>query len=861
MARKIPDPKRGDTPPSEPTTVAIKRKVAARRAYDVTAVESKWRERWEETGIYRPDLLAAKRPYYNLMMFPYPSAEGLHVGNMYAYIGSDVQARWRAMRGYDVFEPMGFDAFGIHSENYAMSVKKHPRELTAQNIPRFREQLKRIGNRFDWSHEVQTTDPSYYRWTQWIFVQLFNAGLVQRKSGAVNWCPKDKTVLADEQVIDGRCERCDSIVERRDLEQWYFAITRYADALLDGLETLDWSERVKAAQRHWIGRSQGADISFTVVPIEDGGEKAQRIIVFTTRPDTLFGVTFIAVSPDSPLAATLADAAHRDAVEAYVDAVRTARVPTEREADRPMTGVFTGRYATHPLTGELIPIWIADYVLAAYGAGAVMGVPAHDARDYAIAQAVDLPIRTVVTPTDGADAAESGNLFTGRGILTNSADFSGMPSDEASRAIVARLAERGSGAPAVRYHLRDWLVSRQRYWGTPIPIVYCPEHGAVAVPDDQLPVLLPEVIDYRPTGTGVSPLATVASFVETSCPVCGGPARRETDVCDNFLDSSWYYLRYPSSDDNTQPWDPDITRKWLPVDMYVGGAEHSVLHLLYARFITRALHDLGHLDFAEPFTHFRANGMITYKGAKMSKSRQNVVNPDEYIGVYGADAFRTYMLFTGQYESGGDFSEEGLEGVLRFLDRMWRFVDRHAAVASTLAANPAKGESLRRMHATIQRVADDIGELKYNTAIAALMGYLNWLEASGNSPSAIRKGVPNISRAELHTLLKLLAPIAPFVTEELWSRLGEADSIHVQPWPEVDEAALRATTLNLVVQVDGRVRGHLNIAADLPQSEIEERAQALASVRRQLSSREVTRIVHVARSDTHLLNIVTMARQ
>jgi leucyl-tRNA synthetase len=641
-------------PTGRPARKAPARRRAAPRAYDVAAVEARWRERWESAGIYRPDLHVAQRPFYNLMMFPYPSAEGLHVGNMYAFIGADVQGRWHAMRGYDVFEPIGFDAGGIHSENFALKQGVHPRELIARTIPRFRKQLQRIGNRFDWSHEVQTTDPHYYRWTQWIFVQLFKAGLAERRTGEVNWCPKDKTVLADEQVIDGRCERCGSIVERRELEQWYLKITRYADVLLDALDGLDWSERVKAAQRHWIGRS--------------------------------------------------------------------------------------------------------------------------------------------VDPETGA----------------------------------------------VAYHLRDWAVSRQRYWGTPIPIIHCPQHGAVPVPEDQLPVMLPYVEDYHPTGTGVSPLATVAAWVNTTCPVCGGPARRETDVCDNFLDSAWYYLRYPSSDDDTQPWEPELTRKWLPVDMYVGGAEHSVLHLLYARFITRALQDLGHLPFAEPFVRFRANGMIT-RGGKMSKSKGNVVSPDDYIPRYGADAFRTYMLFMGPYDAGGDFSDRGLGGAVRFLDRLWRFVDGHSVSAAH--AEPS-GAARRRLHATIQRVTEDVAALRYNTAIAALMAYLNDLEAGAAATL--------VTRAELRALLLLLAPFAPFITEELWSHIGGQGFIHMQSWPEAEPEA--PTSVTLVVQVDGRVRDRLTVPFDTAAAQIEARVLELESVRRHIAGRNVAGFVQVP---GRLVNVVT----
>src|SRR5690348_3916923 len=615
------------------------------------------------------------------MMFPYPSAEGLHVGNMYPYTGSDIHGRWMSMRGYDVFEPMGFDAFGIHSENFAIKRGIHPTILTARNVTHFREdQLKRIGNRFDWAHEVDTTDPRYYRWTQWIFIQLFKVGLAERKSAAVNWCPNDKTVLADEQVINGHCERCGWLVERRELEQWFLKITKYADQLLENLKTLDWSERVKTAQRNWIGRSEGLQFAMAVA-----GDTARAIEAFTTRPDTINGVTFVALSPQHPLVAAITDEAHAAAVTAYVEANRQKPADHSDEA-RPDTGVFTGRYAIHPLTGEQIPIWVASYVLMDYGTGAIMGVPAHDDRDLIFARAMGLPVRTVVQPTGEqaqVDAqADDAEAFTDYGLLVNSGAFSGIDSAEASSAIIAAFEARKIGSRSVKYHLRDWLISRQRYWGPPIPIIYCPEHGAVPVPDDQLPVLLPYMEDYRPTGTGVSPLAADAAFVHTTCPICGGPARRETDVSDNFLDSAWYFLRYPSHDDADAAWDAAMTRKWLPVNMYVGGAEHSVLHLLYSRFITMALHDLGHLDFEEPFPHFRANGMITTNGAKISKSRpETYVSPDTYLDTVGADAFRTYLMFMGPYEGGGDFSDRGLGGVTRFLDRIWRFVTERASSA------------------------------------------------------------------------------------------------------------------------------------------------------------------------------------
>ncbi|HST90081.1 MAG TPA: leucine--tRNA ligase [Ktedonobacterales bacterium] len=944
----------GKTTRGKPPATAAK---PARRAYDVAAVEAKWRTEWERSGLYRTDLRGARKPYYNLMMFPYPSAEGLHVGNMYSYIGSDVHGRFQAMRGSDVFEPMGFDAFGIHSENFAIKQGAHPRPLTERNVARFRAQLRRIGNRFDWSREIQSTDPAYYRWTQWIFVRLFKAGLAERKRGAVNWCPNDKTVLADEQVIDGRCERCGAVVERRELEQWYFAITKYADRLLDNLDRLDWSARVVAAQRHWIGRSTGVEFRFTIpvaateaedfnrggrrgeaesrgekseaveiggtvqgqeagdaravapspspsfstrsdsaasassaVPSSDSSASGVEIAVFTTRPDTIYGVTFVVLSPEHPAVARVTDAAHREAVAAYVEQARRVRVRPEEIAERPVTGVFTGAYAVHPLTGARLPVWVADYVLMEYGTGAIMAVPAHDARDFAFARALGLPIRSVVVKDEETEndhrghggtrrqKAEEKNVSegaahanetqpsstrsispssvvvnssdapleepdTGEGVLVGSGEYSGMASAVAGEAIARRLEALGIGRRTVKYHLRDWLISRQRYWGPPIPIIYCPEHGAVPVPEDQLPVLLPYVEDYRPTGTGVSPLAADPAFVHTTCPICGGPARRETDVSDNFLDSAWYFLRYPSHDDAEAPWDAAMTRKWLPVNMYVGGAEHSVLHLLYSRFITMALHDLEHLDFEEPFPHFRANGMITTNGAKISKSRpETYVSPDTYLDTVGADAFRTYLMFMGPYEGGGDFSDRGLGGVTRFLDRIWRFVTERA---SSAAKGEPAGAARRVLHATIRQVTDDTAAFKYNTAIAALMKYLNELETRPAS----------VTRAEVRALVTLLAPFAPFIAEELWHALGGGGSVHAQPWPPVDEAALRAESVTLVVQVDGRMRDRITIAADASEEAIRAAALAAPNVARFVAGAAEVRGVVIVPG--RLVNVVT----
>ena len=809
--------------------------------YDFASFEAKWRARWEEQKLYQVDLQQAKRPFYNLMMFPYPSAEGLHVGNMYSYVGADIQGRYKAMQGYDVFEPIGFDAFGIHSENFAIKQGVHPRILTKRNIERFRErQLKRIGNRFDWSHEVDTTSPEYYRWTQWIFLQLFKAGLAERKSASVNWCPKDKTVLADEQVINGHCERCDSIVERRWLEQWFLKTTKYAQRLLDDLEGLDWSERVINLQRNWIGRSEGLKFTLQVIHESEISGEAQpgqnvAIEAYTTRPDTIFGVTFVALSARHPAIKSITVQERRAEVQAFQEHMSRLAV----DAERGTSGVFTGAYVRHPLTGERIPIWIADYVLEGHGTGAIMGVPAHDQTDMVFARSMGLPARFVVRPATGAIAQDEQEANEEDGILYDSGEFTGLASAEAREAIIAWFTEHGLGERSVSYRLRDWLISRQRYWGPPIPIIYCPEHGAVPVPEDQLPVVLPDVENWRPTGTGVSPLAAIEEFVNTTCPICGQPARRETDVNDNFLDSAWYFLRYTSSDDATQAWDPVLARKWLPVDMYIGGAEHSVLHLMYVRFITKALHDLGLLEIDEPFKRFRANGTITRDGAKISKSRGNVVNPDDYIERFGADVFRVYLLFMGPYEGGGDFSDRGISGVVRFLERAWRLVEQYALQAPQAPASP---EAVRSMHITIKRVGEDTASLKYNTAIAAIMEYVNGIVERREA-----------SQAELEMLLMLLAPYAPYMTEELWERLGKSGSIHRASWPEYNPEAIQAQRVTIAVQVNGRLRDTIEVAASASAEEVQRQAQARERVQHFTAGQSVKRVVYVP---GRLVNIV-----
>jgi leucyl-tRNA synthetase len=788
-------------------------------AYDPTAVELKWQRRWDERGTNHTDVAGAARPYYALMMFPYPSAEGLHVGNLFAFTGNDIFARYHRLQGQTVFEPLGFDAFGIHSENFALKVGTHPAELIPRNIENFRRQLKRSGLMIDWRHSLSTTDPSYYKWTQWIFLQLFNRGLAYKKGAAVNWCPTDKTVLANEQVIAGECERCGTKVEQRFLEQWFFRITEYAGRLLDNLDRIDWSESTKSAQRNWIGKSDGAELTFRVQDLEDGAGMATAtagvtaeftavavdIRVFTTRPDTIFGATYLVLAPEHPLVEALTTDEQRDAVGEYRDRASKQDLVT-RKVSREKTGVFTGSYATNPATGRPIPIWIADYVLMEYGTGAIMGVPGHDERDFEFATSYSLPITRVIASKTDASQRERSPLnaaFTEtEGVhLAGSAQFNGMAVADGKRAITGWLQGRGHARPVVNYRLHDWCISRQRYWGPPIPIVYCEQCGTVPVPEKDLPVELPHVEDFKPDDTGVSPLARVESWYRVPCPKCGGQARRETDVSDTFLDSAWYFLRYPSTGFDDRAFDPALTKKWLPVDSYIGGNEHAVLHLLYSRFITMVLHEAGLLDFEEPFTKFRAHGMIVREGAKMSKSRGNVVIPDEYVDRWGADTFRTYLMFLGPYEEGGDFRDQSVTGVRSFLNRLWV-----TAVAATTDGAPDPAV-LRKLHQTIRKVSDDVPALAYNTAIAAMMEYMN----------VVRSGERVAHRAEVAPLVQLVAPFAPHIAEELWELFGNSKSVFDSGWPAFDAALAAEDAITMAVQVNGKTRGTIQVAKDAGQ--------------------------------------------
>ena len=764
-------------------------------AYDPAAVEQKWQARWRERGTNDTELAHGERPYYALMMFPYPSAEGLHVGNLFAFTGNDIHGRFQRLRGHTVFEPLGYDAFGIHSENYAIKVGEHPMRLIPRNIANFRRQLERGGLMVDWRYQVDTTDPDYYRWTQWVFLQLYKQGLAYKKKAAVNWCPSCKTVLANEQVVGGECERCGTIVEQRELEQWFFEISRYAPRLLANLDTLDWSETTKTAQRNWIGRSDGARLSFDAPTAS--GDGSVSIQVFTTRPDTVFGATYLVLAPEHPLVEVLTGEQQRADVEAYRERTRKQDLVSRKVSEKEKTGVFTGSYAVNPATGEQVPVWIADYVLMEYGTGAIMAVPGHDERDFDFATVFSLPITRVVAG-DGDDAATPLDAaYTGGGRLVNSGDFDGLGVDEGKQRIVEWLAALGRAEPVTNYRLHDWCISRQRYWGPPIPIVYCEKCGTVPVPEDQLPVILPDIEDFRPDDSGVSPLARHEEWYYTDCPTCGGRARRETDVSDTFLDSAWYFLRYPSARRDDVPFDSEVTKKWLPVNSYIGGNEHAVLHLLYSRFVTMALHDGGHLDFEEPFTRFRAHGLIIRDGAKMSKSRGNVVNPDEFMDQWGVDSFRTYLMFLGPYEQGGDFRSSGISGVRRYLDRLWASV--HEA-----EDGDAEDGVLRKLHQTIGKVTDDVGRLSYNTAIAAMMEYMN----------VLRAGERTVRRAEVEPLVQLTAPFAPHMAEELWEQLGHDRSIFDSGWPEFDQSLAAEEVVRLAVQVNGKLRGTIDVPVD-----------------------------------------------
>jgi leucyl-tRNA synthetase len=801
--------------------------------YDPQSIERKWQQAWDEAGAFvtpnpaDPAHAAGKKAYV-LEMLPYPSGE-LHMGHVLNYTLGDVVSHVRRRSGYSVLRPMGYDAFGLPAENAAIREGGHPREVTERNIAAIRDQIRRMGWSIDWTREVSTHEPEYYRWTQWLFLKLYEQGLAYRKAAPVKWCPNDQTVLANEQVIDGRCERCGAEVEARNLEQWMFKITDFSDRLLDDMVQLEWPERVLTMQRNWIGRSEGAEVTFHV---EELGED---VPVFTTRPDTLFGATFFVLAPEHPLVERLAERSP------YVAAIReyvrhaAAKKSEERAAADEKTGIDTGFFAVNPVNDARIPIWVADYVLMDYGTGAIMAVPAHDERDFAFANRFGLPIVQVVLPRGGE--AEEGTAYVAHSddeVLVNSGRFSGLSSPDGKKAIVADLEQRGLGHAAVNYRLRDWLLSRQRYWGCPIPVIHCEACGIVPVPEAALPVLLPEVADYMPKGR--SPLAAAEDWVNVTCPSCGGPALRETDTMDTFVDSSWYFLRYTTPHDGEAPFERAVVDYWLPVNQYIGGIEHAILHLMYARFFTKALHDMDLLGFEEPFARLFNQGMIYRFGAKMSKSKGNVVSPDELVNRYGADALRLYILFMGPADADKEWQDKGVDGMWRFLTRLWRVVHEELARGEVPAEVPPT-ELARKAHETIHKVTDDIERrFVFNTPVAAVMELVNAISADP---------ADGASRFAAETAVSLIQPYAPHVAEELWSHLGHS-RLWAEPWPVADPDMLRHDTIELVCQVNGKVRDRLSVPAGLPDEELVARARASARVSAHLDGKEVRRAIVVS---------------
>jgi leucyl-tRNA synthetase len=811
------------------------------RRYDASEIEPKWVERWEAEGLYRAsEDPADPRPrFYALDMFSYPSGD-LHMGHAEAYSGGDAVARFAAMRGHNVLHPVGWDAFGLPAENAAIKRGIHPKEWTYANIDQQARSFRRMGMSFDWTRRLNTSDPEYYRWTQWLFLRLFERGLAYRKNAPVNWCPKDATVLANEQVINGACERCGTPVVRRDLTQWFFRITDYAQRLLDDMEPLDWPERVMTMQRNWIGRSEGASVTFQIAETGDAVE------VFTTRPDTLWGVTFFVFALEHPLVPKLAEAGGTESdAGAMLEALRTMPLVTREQADS-REGIRLGVHAVNPVNGEKVPVFVAPYVLMEYGTGAVMGVPAHDQRDFEFARAHDLPIRVVVQPEgEQRDLDAMTQAYDHDGVMVNSGPFDGVRSPESIQRVTAWLEEQGKGRPAVTYRLRDWLISRQRYWGAPIPIVHCPEHGEVAVPDDQLPVLLPDDVDFRPGGE--SPLARHQGFVNTVCPICGEPAKRDTDTMDTFVDSAWYYYRYCSPKEETRPFDPAEVDRWMPVDQYIGGVEHAILHLLYCRFFTKVLFDMGMIGFTEPMLRLMNQGQVIFGGASMSKSKGNIVEPMPLVERWGADTMRLNILFAGPFEDDIDWKliapdPDRRPGVTTWLGRVF------TAVGEACERDAPDPETLRRLtHRTIRAVTDDMERFRFNVAISKLQVLTNGMRSALDAGDGAREAAS--------ALTQLLAPLAPFAAEELWREvLGNGSSVHTSAWPTFDDALARQERVTLVVQVDGKVRDRIEVDSDAGEEACRELALSSDKARHALDGREIVKVIVRA---PRLVNLVT----
>lgn len=810
--------------------------------YPFEEIETKWQKYWDENNVFRTDLTDTEKKLYTLVMFIYPSGSKLHIGHWYNYGPTDSWARFKKLQGYNVFEPMGYDAFGLPAENYAIKTGVHPQDSTLDNIKDIKTQLKRMGCMYDWNAELMTCDPEYYKWNQWLFLQLYKKKLAYRKNAPVNWCPSCQTVLANEQVqSDGTCERCGTEVIRKNLTQWFFKITDYADELLDGLNKVDWPEKTKLMQRNWIGRSIGTEVEFKI------DEHDETFRVFTTRPDTLFGVTYVVLAPESDLVEKITTDEHKNEVEEYIKSVQSLSDIERTSTVKEKTGVPTGAFAINPVNGEKVPIWIADYVLSSYGTGVVMAVPGHDERDFEFATKFNLPIRKVILQP-GTDKDEPlTEAYTGPGMMINSGKYTGKDSLNGKKEITEELEREGIGQAKVNYRLRDWLISRQRYWGTPIPVVYCDKCGEVAVPEDQLPVELPYDVEFKPDGG--SPLSKNEEFVNTKCPKCGSPAKRDVDTMDTFVDSSWYYLRFLNPKYNEGMFDTELAKKWEPVDMYVGGAEHTTMHLLYARFVHKFLRDIGLVNSDEPFQTLRHQGTITNEGAKMSKSKGNVVNPDTFIKDYGSDVFRMYLMFMGPYDLGGDWSDKGIKGVDRFIQKAYSLFKDKINFAKD---NPSKEKYdlkalkeeektiYRKVNQSINKYKSEINDLRFNTAVAVLMELVNELTKNINE---IRKDLQTYA---LERFAVMIAPLAPHFGEECWEILGNEKSLFEKPaWYEADPDALSVDTVTVAVQVNGKLRAALDVPVDSEESYVKEKAYADDKVVKHTDGKTVVKEIYV----------------
>jgi len=798
--------------------------------YDFKSIEQKWQERWEKSSAHKAKDNPGKEKFYCLDFFPYPSGEGLHVGHWRGYVLSDIMARFYKLHGKNILHPMGYDAFGLPAENAAIKANSHPQIFTEKAIKRFRKQLRQIGAMYDWDREINSSDPKYYQWTQWLFLKLYEAGLAFRQKAPVNWCPTCQTVLANEQVVAGECERCGAKTIKKELTQWFLRITKYAERLLENLNKLDWPERTKILQRNWIGKSDGAIVKFKIRMPE--GNSQFSIQVFTTRPDTLFGATFMVLAPEHPIIQQITTPENIDAVQKYIEKTRQESELFRETVEREKTGVFTGAYAINPINNSRIPIWIADYVLIHYGSGACMCVPGHDRRDFEFAKKFKLPIVQVISP----DGKSNDRIlpYIEPGVNLNSGHYDGLKSNDAKRKITEDLKKQDLADFATKYRLRDWLISRQRYWGAPIPIVYCQKHGEVPVPEKELPVLLPEDVEFKPKGE--SPLNQSKKFLNTTCPKCGGKATRETDTMDTFVDSSWYFLRFTDPKNNQEFASDKAINAWMPVDLYVGGIEHATMHLLYARFVSLALSDFKIVNFdksGEPFKKLFNIGLIYLHGAKMSKSRGNVVNPDELVSKYGADALRGYEMFVGPADQDSEWQVSGIAGIYRFLEKIWRFFEDFRPQSKTSAKNAVI------INQTIKKVTNDISNFQLNTAIASLMTLFNKMNSE-------------ISRDDAKKIIILFSPIFPHLAEEIWSSFAKASedkqyqrSIFSQSWPKYERSMVKESKINLAIQINGKLRDIIQVNASLAKSEIEKQAQT-PKIMKHLSNKKILKTIYVA---------------